>query len=223
MEEIRSGSLADIVFDKLESDILSGKLPEGETLTEIRLSNELNVSRTPVREALRRLEQEKLIRESGKGAVVLGISVGDLKDIYEIRSRIEGLAAYRCATLATDAELAELADIVDLQEFYTMKSNPDSMSSTDTEFHKKIYEMCGSEILSSMLSELHKKVQRYRKLSFESGSRAAAAQKEHRMILGALMNRDPELAERLSVEHILNAEKNILHSLAAADCASDKH
>ena len=185
MEEIRSGSLADIVFDKLESDILSGKLPEGETLTEIRLSNELNVSRTPVREALRRLEQEKLIRESGKGAVVLGISVGDLKDIYEIRSRIEGLAAYRCATLATDAELAELAGIVDLQEFYTMKSNPDSMSSTDTEFHKRIYEMCGSEILSSMLSELHKKVQRYRKLSFESGSRAAAAQKEHRMILRA--------------------------------------
>lgn len=215
MQAIKGASLADTVFLRLEEDILSGRLKTGDILTELRLSEELKVSRTPIREALRRLEQEKLIRESGKGSVIIGVGIEDLKDIYEIRSRIEGLAAYRCARLATDEQLAQLAEIADLQEFYTLKENPDSMSLTDTEFHKKIYELCGSDILSAMLSELHKKVGRYRRLSFSNSGRAAVAEEEHRAILEAMRKRDCELAERLSVEHILNAEKSILESLSA--------
>ena len=90
MAVLKSISLADQVFEKLESDIISGVYPRGEVLTELKLVEQLNVSRTPIREALRRLEQERLIRDSGKGSVVLGITLEDLEDIMDIRLRCEG-------------------------------------------------------------------------------------------------------------------------------------
>ena len=85
MIEHKTVSLADQVFEHIETDILSGRYQRGEILTESKLSAELGVSRTPIREALRRLEQEHLIEESGKGSVVIGISESDLKDIFLIR------------------------------------------------------------------------------------------------------------------------------------------
>ena len=93
MKNFKTVSLADQVFEKLEQDIITGVYARGEILTELRLVEQLGVSRTPIREALRRLEQERLIRETGKGSLVLGITVEDLIDIMEIRQRIEGLAA----------------------------------------------------------------------------------------------------------------------------------
>ena len=94
MAEFKTISLATQVFEKLEEDIITGVYPRGEILTELKLVEQLGVSRTPIREALRRLEQERLIAESGKGSVVLGITLEDLVDIMDIRQRIEGLAAY---------------------------------------------------------------------------------------------------------------------------------
>ncbi|MBQ8441619.1 MAG: GntR family transcriptional regulator, partial [Clostridia bacterium] len=93
MIEHKSISLAEQVFDRLETDILSGKYQPGEVLTELKLVNDLGVSRTPIREALRRLEQEHIIEITPKGILVLGVSQKDLEDILEIRTRIEGLAA----------------------------------------------------------------------------------------------------------------------------------
>ena len=100
MAVFKSISLADQVFEKLESDIIAGVYPRGEVLTELKLVEQLNVSRTPIREALRRLEQERLIRDSGKGSVVLGITLEDLEDIMDIRLRCEGLAAFYAAKTA---------------------------------------------------------------------------------------------------------------------------
>ena len=93
MTGFKTVSLADQVFEKLENDIITGVYPRGEILTELKLVEALGVSRTPIREALRRLEQERLIAESGKGSVVLGITQDDLLDIMDIRQRVEGLAA----------------------------------------------------------------------------------------------------------------------------------
>ena len=98
--EHKAVSLADQIFEKLENDILIGEYARGEVLTEMKLSESLGVSRTPIREALRRLEQENIITMTSKGAVVVGISPEDIETIYEIRIRIEGYAA-RCA--ATEA------------------------------------------------------------------------------------------------------------------------
>ena len=87
MAGFKTVSLADQVFEKLESDIISGVYPRGEILTELKLVEQLGVSRTPIREALRRLEQERLIQEVGKGSLVLGITLDDLVDIMNIRYR----------------------------------------------------------------------------------------------------------------------------------------
>ena len=102
MKEFKTISLATQVFEKLEEDIITGVYPRGEMLTELKLVEQLGVSRTPIREALRRLEQERLIAESGKGSVVLGITMEDLVDIMDIRQRIEGLAAYYAARNLTE-------------------------------------------------------------------------------------------------------------------------
>ena len=115
MRNYKSTSLADQVFDKLENDIIQGVYKRGELLTELKLVEQLGVSRTPIREALRRLEQERLIEDTGKGSRVLGITEEDLQDIMNIRERIEGLAAYYGAKNITAEGLRELTHIVDLQ------------------------------------------------------------------------------------------------------------
>ena len=97
-------SLADQVFEHIENDILSGKYARGEIITEGKLSAELGVSRTPIREALRRLSQEHLIEESGKGSVVIGISEKDLDDIVLVRKHLECLAVSMAAAASSAAE-----------------------------------------------------------------------------------------------------------------------
>ena len=108
--EHRTISLAEQVFDRLENEILSGKFPRGTILTEMNLVTELGVSRTPIREAIHRLEQEHIIETTTKGIVILGVTKKDLRDIFEIRLRIEGLASAEAAKRITPEELAELRE-----------------------------------------------------------------------------------------------------------------
>ena len=116
-------SLADQIFERLESDILTGIYPRGSVLTELTLSEDLGVSRTPIREAVRRLEQEHLVEATSKGVVVLSITQQDAMIIYDIRIHAEGLAARACAENITDEQLKELKDLLDLQEFYIKKGD----------------------------------------------------------------------------------------------------
>ncbi len=212
MHNHKTQSLADIIFEKLENDILSEKYPYGEVLTEARLSEELGVSRTPIREALRRLEQENLITESSnKGSVVLGITKTDIADIYDIRLRLEGMAARLAAERANDEEREKLTQAVELQEFYTQKKDAEHIKAMDNDFHQCLYESCGSTVLASVLLPLHKKAQKYRKASVSNGSRAGESVAEHKAILEAILKRDGEEAEQRTVEHILNAKESVLN------------
>ena len=206
----KSISMADIVFEKIEDAILSGEFSRGDLITELKLCELLEVSRTPVREALTRLKQEGLIKESGKGAVVIGVSEEDLYDIYEVRMRTEGLAAAKCAEVITEEQLKKLGETLELQEFYTAKNQPDSIKKLDSEFHEQIYSYCGSETLRTLLSELHRKVKRYRKTSVSNPDRALMAVKEHREIFEAISAHDAKRAEKLTEKHIKNARASII-------------
>ena len=104
--EHKTISLADQVFERLETDILSGKYQKGEVFTEMKLTAELGVSRTPVREALRRLEAEHIIEDTPRGMMVVGIGKQDLIDIYTIREAIEGLCVRKVVEHITDEQLA---------------------------------------------------------------------------------------------------------------------
>ena len=202
-------SLADQVYQVLEMDILSGKYARGEIFTENKLCEALGVSRTPIREALRRLEQENLIKESGKGSVVLGITEKDLEDIFTIRRQIEGFAAKMAAENATSAQIAELKDALELQEFYLSKHNSEEIKSMDNRFHETLYAISGSVTFYNILLSLHKKIQKYRSASIRLSSRAKESVEEHRKIYEAVEKQDGESAMRYALEHVDNAYKNI--------------
>ena len=208
--EYKTVSLADQVFERLEAEILSGKYQRGEVVTELRLCAELGVSRTPVREALRRLSQEHLIEESPRGTVVLGVVRKDFEDMCAIRLRIEGLAVRGFIDNLSEDSLRQLREAVEFQEFYLNKSDPDHIKAMDSRFHELIYQNCGSAILCDTLSPLHKKVQKFRRLSIEQSGRAETSVKEHRAIYEAIAAKDADLAERLMNEHVGNAMQTII-------------
>ncbi len=207
--EHKSISIADQVFEKLEQDILSGFYRRGDILTEARLCEELDVSRTPVREAVRRLDQEHIIQILPKGILVLGITKQDVQDIYEIRLRIEGMAARKAAMLVNDEQIAELERVVELQEFYSTKQNAEAIRNMDSEFHRLIYRLSGSAPLCDTLTELHKKVIKYRRFSIEHSGRAADSVAEHKRIAMAIAAHNPDLAEQEMVNHVKNARVHI--------------
>ena len=202
-------SLADQVFEHIERDILSGKYERGEIITEGKLSAELGVSRTPIREALRRLDQEHLIEESGKGSVVIGISEKDLEDIFLIRKQLECLAASMAAKNHTDEQLAELKDTLELQEFYVTKADTEHVKYMDNKFHRILYKLTGSTVFFDTLVPLHRKIQKYRRASLQSKSRAAESVQEHRKIYEAIALGDEKLAYETVLEHIENAYNHI--------------
>jgi len=209
MDEKRTQSIADNVFSAIENQILSGELKKDTLVTELKLCEAFGVSRTPVREALQRLKQEGLVEESGKGALVIGITEADIDDIYEVRARTEGLAAARCAERISGEELSRLEETVALQEFYAERGMADSLRNLDSEFHRLIFSYCGSRTLETLLLELHRKVKRVRRVSVEDPTRAKEAVSEHRAILRAIAARDQSAAEELTALHIRNAKKNI--------------
>lgn len=202
-------SLADQIFEQLEHDILVGEYSRGELLTENRLSELFGVSRTPIREVLRRLEQEHIVSISPKGAMVLGILPEDIDDIYEIRLRLEGLAVRWAAERMSAEDLAQLKEALDLQEFYTSRSDAISIRDMDSRFHDTIYEHCGSIPLADTLAPLHRRVMKYRRVSVSNHSRAVDSLAEHKAIYEAIAAKDGDLAEKLIIEHIKNARQNI--------------
>ena len=206
--EHRSISIADQIFEQLEKDILAGKYARGEVLSELGLSKELGVSRTPVREAIRRLEQEDFLEESGRGAVVVGITREDMEDMYEIRLHTEGLAARRAAVNVTDEELKAMRDVLDLQRFYCEKSgenSSDHIKNQDSEFHQLFYRSTGIKSYYNTLVALHKRMTKFRKASVSKQSRALQSQQEHEAIYEALAAHDPDAAEQAAIRHVQQA------------------
>ena len=206
-------SLADQVFERLESDILSGVYKRGEILTELKLCESLGVSRTPVREAMKRLEQEHIIEDCGKGMRVLSITAEDAACIYEIRARVEGLAAAACAKNISAEDLKAMHDLVDLQAFYAERGDSDRVKSLDSDFHEMIYRCSGSAVLYDTLTPLHKKVQKFRKAAVEQRSRAEVSVAEHRAVYDAIASRNEAEAERVMNAHVASARDRLVRSL----------
>ena len=210
MRNYKSTSLADQVFDKLENDIIQGIYQRGELLTELKLVEQLGVSRTPIREALRRLEQERLIEDTGKGSRVLGITKEDLEDIMNIRQRIEGLAAYYAAVNLTPEGLKELAHIVDLQEFYFSKRDKEHLRQVDDAFHDMICDLSRRSVISDTLIPLMRKTRRYRRVAIDNWERTTITMNEHKAIFHAIAERNADLAQELATTHIVHAKHYLM-------------
>lgn len=202
-------SLAMQVFERIETDILSGAYQRGDIITELGLCSDLGVSRTPVREALRMLSQEDLIEETSRGAVVIGVTNEDIQDIFNIRLKIESDAAYLAAKNMSEEEIKELYERLELHEFYAMKKDADRMKEVDSEFHNILYRGSGSITYYNTLKLLHRKAQRYRKASVSDKDRAISSLKEHRAIYEAIASRNAEEARAAAETHVKNAAYKI--------------
>lgn len=210
MNHFKTTSLADQVFERLENDIIQGVYPKGEILTELKLVEQLGVSRTPIREALRRLEHERLIEDAGKGSRVVGITTDDVLDIMNIRQHLEGLAAYYATLNMTIEGIEELRHIVDLQDFYFSKWDVEHLRRADDDFHEAICRLSKRTVIKDTLLPLHRKTRRYRKIAMEDRERAAKTLREHREIYNAICANNAELAMQLSSTHIENAREHMM-------------
>lgn len=210
MKPYLTKTMADRVFEQLENGIVFGKYQPGDTMKEMDLVQELQVSRTPVREALHRLEQEHLVKMTEHGMVVRGVLKEDLEDIMLIRSRIEGLAAHFAALSGDQQGLARLKEIVDRQELSVKNGDGDGLNLCDDAFHRQICAMSGHPLLADTLIPLHRKIARYRRSSVASAARAKCAAAEHRAIYEAVARGDAEASERLTDEHLRRAAESLL-------------
>lgn len=206
-------SLRGRVYSKIRADILEGKYKNNDELRELAIGEELGVSRTPVREAFRQLELEGLIRiVPNKGAYVTGITAKDVKDIYMIRSRLEGLAARWAVENISQELMEEMEENIYLTEFHAAKGHNDQIAVLDNRFHEIIYEACNSKLLEQQLREYHEYVQRVRRKTLSTNQRSAASTEEHKMIMEAIKSGDKDQAEEFANRHIQNAYKNIVEN-----------
>jgi DNA-binding GntR family transcriptional regulator len=186
----------------LRNDIVNGLYPKGYKLNEIKIAKEMDISRTPVREALKQLELEGLIDSiPNRGAVVVGISDQDVKDLCAMRQSIEDVAIrFAIDRMSTD-DVEKLEDIYDLMAFYTKKADVDKVFDLNTSFHETIYQTLNSPQLESLLKHFQDllSISRYQSLNREG--RIQATLDEHGRILDAIKSGNAELAATEVTNH----------------------
>ncbi len=209
--------LRQVVFDALREAILSGHFKPGDRLMEVQVADELGVSRTPVREAIRFLEQEGyVIMVPRKGAYVAGVTLKDIADVFEIRASLESLACSLAAERITEEELDELERQLFIMTESTREKNSLKWVETDTALHATIYKASRNERLMQILNHLQEPIQRLRTASLSSPGRLQVAVAEHKRLVEAIYDRDSDLAAALAKEHIENAEHSMMTALKNA-------
>lgn len=206
--------LREVVFNTLREAIISGELKPGERLMEVQLAEKMGVSRTPVREAIRKLELEGLVTMTPrKGVHVAELSMKDIIDVLEIRASLDGLATALSALRITDEEIKELRHIYNQFISYMEKDNLQGTIKKDVEFHEVIYKSSRNDKLIQIINNLKEHVQRFRIIYLKDYSSPKDIIKEHQEILDAISKRDPEAARLIAERHIHNQQETIIKSM----------
>lgn len=207
--------LRDVVFKTLRQAILKGELKPGERLMEITLAKRLGVSRTPIREAIRKLELEGLvIMIPRKGAQVASITEKDLNDVLEVRRGMEELAIALACDRITQEEIQALKAAGDKFASLWEKDNLTELAEADVAFHEIIYNATNNNRLVQLLSNLREQMYRYRVEYLKDKKVSETLVEEHQAIYDALASCDKEAAVRLVCLHIDNQQKAIKRSLS---------
>lgn len=207
--------LREVVSEALRDAIVSGVLKPGERLMEIQLAEELGVSRTPVREAIRKLELEGfVVMVPRRGTYVSDISLKDINEVYEVRTALDVLAAGLAAERITDEETEELERLlVEIAE-HIKAGDMDKIVETDEHFHDVLYKASRNDRLVGIINNLRELLQRFRTVSMSYPGRLTNTLDEHRRLVEAISQRDVEAAQQIAREHMENAESTMLLDLA---------
>jgi len=195
------GTTADAVYEALRRSILDGELPPGHRLRSDALATDLNVSRTPVREALRKLEAEGLVNASRLGLVVRQLTEEDLTEIFYLREALEGMAARLAAENATRAEIDELHALFEDMEAVAARGDIAGLRELTGEFHLLVCRASHNRRLVQSLEGLLDHVRQAQSSTLYMQGRPADALEEHRGLLRAIEQRDPDRAETLARHH----------------------
>jgi DNA-binding GntR family transcriptional regulator len=206
--------LRDVVFNFLREAILSGELMPGERLMENQLAERIGVSRTPIREAIRKLELEGLVEMvPRKGAQVASMTKKGIKDVLEVRSALEELAVRLACERIVDEQILELKAVN--KEFSSAVENRDIqvMVDKDVEFHDIIFKVADNNKLTQIISNLREQIHRYRIVYLNDKVYLQTIKDEHNEIISAIEKRDAAAAGATIIKHIINQEKAVVKSL----------
>jgi DNA-binding GntR family transcriptional regulator len=203
----KTATLADQAYEALARSIVTGSLPPGTRMLELELAERFGMSRGPLREALRRLEERRLVeRISQRGVRVVRLSGARLRGIYEVREALEGMACRLAAQNMSDAEIADLRVVLEAHEQTVRDRDDYSQDQQDWDFHDRIARGSKNSMIQSLLcDDLYQLLKVYRNQHSATPGRARRALEEHWRVLGALEDRDGELAELLMRRHIVAA------------------
>lgn len=202
--------LRDVIFESLREAIINGDLKPGERLLEIHLANKMGVSRTPVREAVRKLELEGFVTMiPRRGAMVADLSTKQIKEVLEIRASLDGLAAELACERITEDKLQQLKDIQQSFIVSVEKENIQNAIKRDVEFHERIYEAAHNDRLLSIVNNLREQMQRFRVMYIRDIRALKSLIDEHEEIINAIERKDKESARIAAQQHIDNQENEI--------------
>ena len=195
------------LYSQLQRDILTGKLKNGQKLTEQVICEEYNVSRTPVREALRQLESEGLVENIlNRGSFVVGLSKQDFEDIFELRKIYEIQAVKWAIERITDEQMEALDETFEFMEFYTLRNDIDKMLTINEGFHQIIYNASHNRMLQQLLSSYQTYLKYLRKDEEYPDDYLAIVLEEHRQIFKAFIEKDVEAGAEAMEQHISNSK-----------------
>lgn len=202
------GQVSDTVFEALQEAILDGALPPSSWLREKELAQEMSVSRTPIREALRRLAVEGLvIITAHQGAMVVPLTMEDILEVYIVRETLEGLASRQAARHRTQEHLDQLDGILEEMRCVGPHGSPQKLAMLNLEFHKVIRKAARNHFLDRFLTQIEHAVRRFGNTTYEFPEWANDSLEEHRQITEALRSGDPDSAEKLAIEHMRHARR----------------
>lgn len=214
IELVRPETLRHQVENVLRQAIMSGRFAPGARLIERELCETLGVSRTSVREALRKLEAEKLVRNvPHKGPVVAVMSREEAGELYALRALLEGFAAHEFARLASDAAIAQFGEAAKALRAQATAQNQSGVLEAKTALYDVLLDNCGNRLVKEILTSLYSRVNLLRATSLMHPDRLPSSLKEIDRLYKALKARDGEEAQALARQHVLNAEKAAMRML----------
>ena len=215
--------LRDVLFNTLRQAILKGELKPGERLMEIALAEKLGVSRTPIREAMRKLELEGLVvMIPRRGAQVANITEKDLNDVLEVRIALENVAIEKACTRMSKEDMGRLWLAAKEFERTMAEGNLVRLAEADVAFHEIIYRASDNKRLNQVLNNLREQIYRYRVEYLKEEETRNVLVKEHEELTKAIRQRDVKKAQEISFRHIENQRRAIIQSIEAEEAGKEK-
>jgi DNA-binding GntR family transcriptional regulator len=211
LKNLKSQSLSKVVEEQLEQMIISGELQPGERINESALSNLLQISRAPIREACRQLSQYGMVENRvGKGSYVREVNLQNAVELYEIRGALDALAVELVCQRISNEEVNELKNLVDQMRKFAEDEASTEYFSTNLKFHQMIVRLSRNEALIELYEVVFRKLSLFRQKTLAQPSRLQASLAQHEGILRAIVNRDEKLAVKLARSHVEEAKVVLL-------------